>query len=60
MSQKNESILVVDLDGTLISSDILIESFWSALAKDWRILFTSILALCYGRLALKNYLASAF
>ena len=29
-------ILVVDLDGTLLRSDMLFESFWSAFGLDWR------------------------
>ena len=29
-------ILVVDLDGTLLRSDMLFETFWSAFGLDWR------------------------
>ena len=29
-------VLVVDLDGTLLRSDLLWESFWEVLGHDWR------------------------
>ncbi len=48
-----DPILVVDLDGTLISSDMLHETFWSALSQDWSTLFAAPLALIKGRAALK-------
>jgi 4-hydroxybenzoate polyprenyltransferase/phosphoserine phosphatase len=57
MDRDLQRVLVVDLDGTLIRSDILIESFWSALGRDWRSPFRSIVALLSGRAALKQYLA---
>ena len=41
----DQSVLVVDLDGTLIRSNMLVENFWSALAENWKIPFTSILEL---------------
>lgn len=47
-------ILVVDLDGTLLKSDMLYESMWSAFARDWRSLFRSALALTKGKAALKR------
>ena len=49
--------LVVDLDHTLLKSDMLFESFWSAIGRDWRNPFRSLLALTRGRAALKRYLA---
>lgn len=52
-----EHVLVVDLDGTLLRSDILFESFWSALGRDWRSPFLSIFAMFSGPAALKQYLA---
>ena len=58
MLSNNQSVLVVDLDGTLLRSDMLMESFWSASAEDWKVPFLSILALLTGRSALKNYLAN--
>ena len=50
-------VLVVDLDHTLLKSDMLFESFWSAFGKDWRSPFRSILASFQGKAALKHYLA---
>lgn len=52
-------ILVVDLDHTLLKSDMLFESFWSAFSRDWRSPFRSALALVRGKAALKRYLAGA-
>ena len=52
-------ILVVDLDGTLLKSDMLYESFWSAFGKNWRTPFLSVVALGRGKAALKDYLRSA-
>ena len=52
-------VLVVDLDGTLLRSDILFESFWSAFGLDWRTPFQSLIALRNGRAALKQHLATA-
>uniref|UniRef100_UPI003AA8909A UbiA family prenyltransferase n=1 Tax=Terasakiella pusilla TaxID=64973 RepID=UPI003AA8909A len=53
------SVLVVDLDGTLLRSDMLFESFWSAFGRDWRSPFLSIAALFGGRASLKRHLAVA-
>jgi 4-hydroxybenzoate polyprenyltransferase/phosphoserine phosphatase len=50
-------VLVVDLDGTLLRSDMLYESFWSALGRDWRAPVRAGLALQRGKPALKAYLA---
>jgi len=47
-------IVVVDLDGTLLRSDILWETFWSALGRNP---FHATMALLSGRAALKRYLA---
>jgi 4-hydroxybenzoate polyprenyltransferase/phosphoserine phosphatase len=55
----NPVVLVVDLDGTLLRSDMLYETFWSAFGRDWRTPFLSIAALCRGRAALKRHLAMA-
>ena len=54
----SEELLVVDLDGTLIQSDMLHESFWSAFSKNWLHLFFAMLALGRGKAALKEYLCS--
>jgi len=50
--------LAVDLDGTLLRSDMLHESFWSAVSRDWRNLVRAGLALRAGRAALKRDLAA--
>lgn len=52
-------VLVVDLDGTLLKSDMLYESFWSAFGKDWSSPFSAASALTRGKAALKQYLAQA-
>ena len=49
--------LAVDLDGTLLRSDMLFESFWAAVAHDWRAPFGCLAALMAGRAALKRHLA---
>jgi 4-hydroxybenzoate polyprenyltransferase/phosphoserine phosphatase len=53
-----EKTLVVDLDGTLVRSDMLYESFWAALSQSWVILPGVIAALLRGRAALKRFLAA--
>lgn len=50
--------LVVDLDGTLIRSDMLFESFWAACARRWTTPFLSLAALRQGRAALKARLSA--
>lgn len=52
-----DKILIVDLDGTLLRSDMLFESFWSAFGRDWRVAFTAAAALRNGRATLKQRLA---
>ena len=52
-------VLVVDLDGTLVCSDMLHESFWSAFGRNWRSPFRAIAALMGGRAALKRLLSEA-
>lgn len=56
-SFEDPRVLVVDLDGTLLRSNMLYESFWSAFGQDWRSPFTSARALIGGRAALKRHLA---
>lgn len=51
--------LVVDLDGTLLSSDMLHETFWSAFGRDWTVPLRAASALLQGRAALKRVLANA-
>jgi 4-hydroxybenzoate polyprenyltransferase/phosphoglycolate phosphatase-like HAD superfamily hydrolase len=50
-------VLVVDLDGTLIQSDMLAETFWATLAEDVRAFSGAVRALGQGKAALKAYLA---
>jgi len=57
MKDNAEPVLVVDLDGTLLRSDLLFESFWSAFGRDWHSPFWSMVALFSGRAALKRYLS---
>lgn len=56
---KNNPVLVVDLDGTLVGTDLLHETFWSAFANRWTAPFHSLRALASGRAHLKRYLAGA-
>ena len=55
--ERNNLPLVVDLDGTLLRSDLLHETFWSAFAHDLLIPIRSLLVLSSGRAALKQMLA---
>ena len=50
-------VLVVDLDGTLIRSDLLFESFWSAFAKNWASPIIAAVSMVGGRADLKRRLA---
>lgn len=56
MDQSKRKFLVVDLDGTLLRSDMLHESFWSALGKNWCAPFMALAALARGKAALKAFL----
>jgi len=49
--------LIVDLDGTLLQSDILFETFWSALGKSWKSPLRAVRSLLAGKAALKRQLA---
>ncbi len=51
-------VLAVDLDGTLLRSDMLHETLWGALAVRSRLLGEAIFALFRGRAALKSMLAN--
>jgi 4-hydroxybenzoate polyprenyltransferase/phosphoserine phosphatase len=57
MSRPVVSPLAVDLDGTLLRSDMLLESFWSACGRNWRSPFAAARALLRGKAELKRYLA---
>ena len=50
--------LVVDLDGTLIKTDILHETFWAAFSKDWKTPFKALTKLLTGKAELKEYLSN--
>ncbi|MGK2911748.1 MAG: UbiA family prenyltransferase [Sphingobium sp.] len=51
--------LVVDLDGTLIRSDLLIETMFGAAGRDIRLLVPMLRALRHGKAAVKHHLATA-
>ena len=51
-----KKILVVDLDDTLIFSDMLHETFWAAFSNDYRIPIKSVTWLIRGKEKLKNKL----
>ena len=52
--------LVVDLDDTLLRTDLLLETFWAGLSRDWRVLPGAALELRRGgKAGLKRYLADA-
>jgi len=50
--------LVVDLDGTLIRSDLLVEAMFAALGRDPRLMASAAAALMRGKAAVKDYLAA--
>lgn len=52
------NVLAVDLDGTLIASDMLHESFWVAFSHNWKTPLIAMASLAQGRVALKQRLAS--
>ena len=52
-----DNVLVVDLDNTLIKSDLLHETFWSALSKDWLTPLRALSSLAKGKSQLKATLA---
>lgn len=56
-AQIADEVLVVDLDGTLLRSDMLYESFWASFGQDWRSPFVSAAGLLKGRASLKRILA---
>lgn len=49
--------LVVDLDGTLLRSDMIYETFWSGFSKDWTLPLRAAASLSHGKAALKRLLA---
>ena len=53
-----KNILIVDLDGSLLNSDLLIESFFSVARRDLRIVPFVLLKSFFNRAELDSYLAS--
>jgi 4-hydroxybenzoate polyprenyltransferase/phosphoserine phosphatase len=55
-----ERVLVIDLDGTLVRTDMLFETFWSALGRSWATPVQALQVLLRsGRAALKASLTEA-
>ena len=54
--EKYSNILAVDLDGTLIKTDMFLETFWSAFSKDSLIPLKSLFLLIKGKANLKRFL----
>lgn len=52
-------VFVVDVDGTLIKTDLLYESFWSALSEDARTAVSALKSILVGRAYLKAHLAQS-
>lgn len=50
--------LAVDLDGTLVHSDLLLEGFWAAVARDWTVPLRAVGWLMHGRAHLKKRIAA--
>ena len=50
-------VLAVDLDGTLLKSDMLHETFWNVASRDWSVALRTIGQLKTGKAALKRELA---
>ena len=51
-------VLIVDLDGTLIKTDMLHESFWSSVKRNPSTAFLALISLVYGKAALKPSVAT--
>ena len=49
----------MDLDGTLLNSDILHETFWNAFALDWKVPLKVLAKSFSGKARLKDYLSQA-
>lgn len=54
---RSGNVLAVDLDGTLVRTDLTYESFWSAFGRSWTVPFVAAARLWHGRPALKRRLA---
>ena len=57
--QKNLKILTVKLDGTLIKTDLLYETFWSSFSKDFLIPLKALLVLFKGKAYLRELLCDS-
>ena len=55
---ENKNILVVDLDGTLVKTDMFFETAWSVLSNDFKAAFRAIKYIFSGRASLKQHLAA--
>ena len=55
----DDKILVVDLDNTLIKSDLLFETFWAAISQNWRIILHLFASIFFGKAHLKRKLANS-
>ena len=55
----NQPVLIVDLDNTLLRTDLLFETFWSTVASNWHLFFLCLLNLFKGRAFFKQFLASS-
>ena len=56
---ENKNILVVDLDGTLIKTDMFFETAWSVLSSNVKAAFGALKYMFSGRAALKQRLAAS-
>lgn len=54
----DERVLVVDLDGTLIRSDMLFETFWASFSETWTTPVLALSSLIGGRAGLKQWLCT--
>lgn len=58
LSTDKNKPLVVDLDGTLLRTDMLYESFWSFIGSDWRNYISIVKHMLEGQASLKRFLAT--
>lgn len=56
-SSSSRSVLCVDVDGTLVHTDLLYESLWALLRKNFLFVVLLPIWLCRGRSVLKNEIA---
>jgi 4-hydroxybenzoate polyprenyltransferase/phosphoserine phosphatase len=56
-ASSHSTMLAVDLDGTLVRTDLLYEAFWSAFARKWTVPLVALGLLRQGRPKLKHRLA---